>query len=215
MFALVAKHMAVRPASHQSYAALRQGSRGLATVLDSAIRRSPIPRPKAASGSRQLATLTIRDGPVFSGSSFGSCRNVSGEAVFTTSLVGYPESLTDPSYRGQLLVFTQPLIGNYGVPSTEARDEFNLLKNLESEYIQPAGVVVADVATRYSHWTAIQSLGEWCTRQGVVAITGVDTRAVVTFLREHGSTLGKITVGHAYDADEDEAFQDPAIVNLV
>lgn len=120
---------------------------------------------------------------------------MSGEAVFSTAIVGYNESLTDPSYRGQILVFTQPLIGNYGVPSREARDEFNLLKHFESEYIQPVGVVVVDVARKYSHWTAIQSLGDWCTQQGVAAITGVDTRAIVTFLRERGSTLGKSPLG--------------------
>lgn len=149
------------------------------------------------------------------GHSFGANRDVSGEAVFTTSLVGYNESLTDPSYRGQILVFSQPLIGNYGVPCAEARDEFNLLKYFESEYMQPAGVVVADAAKKYSHWTAVRSLGEWCKQQGVPAITGVDTRAIVTILREQGSPLAKITVGEDYDADQDEAFQDPAGVNLV
>ncbi|CAF9932016.1 MAG: Multifunctional pyrimidine synthesis protein CAD [Alectoria fallacina] len=192
------------------------GTRRLATIADDASPRSPITRPKAAPAHQQPATLSIRDGPFFSGNSFGSHRDVSGEVVFTTSIVGYPESLTDPSYRGQILVFTQPLIGkNYGVPSREARDEFNLLKHFESEYIQPIGVVVAGVARKYSHWTAIQSLGEWCTQQGVAAITGVDTRAIVTFLCERGSTLGKISFGEAYDADQDEAFQDPGNVNLV
>ena len=90
------------------------------------------------------ATFTIRDGPMFSGKSFGARSNISGEAVFTTSLVGYPESLTDPSYRGQILVFTQPLIGNYGVPSAE-KDTNGLLKYFESPNLQAAGVVVADL----------------------------------------------------------------------
>ncbi len=96
---------------------------------------------------------------------------MSGEAVFTTSLVGYPESLTDPSYRGQILVFTQPLIGNYGVPSS-ARDEHGLLRYFESPNLQAVGVVVADVAEKYSHWTAVESLSEWCAREGVPAISG-------------------------------------------
>ena len=135
-------------------------------------------------------------------------------AVFTTSLVGYPESMTDPSYRGQILVFTQPLIGNYGVPSS-VRDEFGLLKYFESPNIQAAGIVVADAALQYSHWTAVESLSDWCAREGVPAISGVDTRAIVTYLREQGSSLGKIVVGEEYDADEDEAFDDPANVNLV
>ncbi|KAM3416148.1 hypothetical protein BST61_g7756 [Cercospora zeina] len=160
------------------------------------------------------ATFTIRDGPIFHGKSFGAKANISGEAVFTTSLVGYPESMTDPSYRGQILVFTQPLIGNYGVPS-DVRDEYGLLKYFESPNIQACGIVVADAALKYSHWTAVESLSEWCAREGVPAISGVDTRAIVTYLREQGSSLGKISVGEEYDADEDEAFNDPSAINLV
>jgi carbamoyl-phosphate synthase small subunit len=151
---------------------------------------------------------------VFNGKSFGAKSNVSGEAVFTTSLVGYPESLTDPSYRGQILVFTQPLIGNYGVPSS-ARDEHGLLRYFESPNLQAVGVVVADVAEKYSHWTAVESLSEWCAREGVPAISGVDTRAIVTYLREQGSSLARITIGEEYDADQDEAFVDPEQINLV
>ncbi|EAL91917.1 carbamoyl-phosphate synthase (glutamine-hydrolyzing) CPA1 [Aspergillus fumigatus Af293] len=164
--------------------------------------------------AHERATFTIRDGPIFHGKSFGARTNISGEAVFTTSLVGYPESLTDPSYRGQILVFTQPLIGNYGVPSAE-RDEHGLLKYFESPNLQAAGVVVADVAEQYSHWTAVESLGEWCAREGVPAISGVDTRAIVTYLRERGSSLARITVGEEYDADQDEAFTDPEQIHLV
>lgn len=122
--------------------------------------------------------------------------------------------MTDPSYRGQILVFTQPLIGNYGVPSM-ARDEYGLLRYFESPHMQAIGVVVADVAEHYSHWTAVQSLGEWCASEGVPAITGVDTRAIVTYLREQGSSLARITVGEEYDADEDEAYVDPEGINLV
>ena len=151
---------------------------------------------------------------MFHGKAFGANINISGEAVFTTSLVGYPESMTDPSYRGQILVFTQPLIGNYGVPSNE-RDEYNLLKYFESPHIQCAGIVVADVAEKYSHWTAVESLAEWCAREGIPAITGVDTRAIVTYLREQGSSLARITIGDEYDADEDEGYVDPGQINLV
>ncbi len=165
-------------------------------------------------GLHDMATLTIHDGPIYHGKSFGAKRSVSGECVFSTALVAYPESMTDPSYRGQILCFTQPLIGNYGVPSA-ARDEFNLLRHFESPHIQCIGIVVADVALQYSHWTAVESLADWCTREGVAAITGVDTRAIVTHLREQGSSLAKINVGDEYDADEDEAFMDPGEVNLV
>ena len=189
--------------------------RFLATVTDSTTRVMPTPsRARATKATHDQATLTLRDGPVFHGTSFGAKSNVSGEAVFTTSLVGYPESLTDPSYRGQILVFTQPLIGNYGVPPS-ARDDSGLLKYFESPNIQAVGVVVADFAERYSHWTAVESLSEWCAREGVPAISGVDTRAIVTYLREQGSSLARITVGEEYDADEDEAFVDPEQINLV
>ncbi|GMM50259.1 carbamoyl-phosphate synthase (glutamine-hydrolyzing) [Starmerella bacillaris] len=161
------------------------------------------------------ATLTIRNGPVFHGKSFGANTNVSGEAVFTTGMVGYPESMTDPSYRGQILVFTQPLIGNYGVPSGKEKDEFNLLRYFESPHIQCKGIVVSDVAMEYSHWTAIESLSDWCKRENIAAITDVDTRQLVQFLRERGSSLSRITVGEEYDADEDAAYDDPSSVNLV
>ncbi|KAK4623950.1 Carbamoyl-phosphate synthase arginine-specific small chain [Fulvia fulva] len=186
-----------------------------ATVAPGTPRVSTPPTSKRSTKpSYERATFTIRDGPVHHGKSFGARTNISGEAVFTTSLVGYPESMTDPSYRGQILVFTQPLIGNYGVPSAE-RDEYGLLKYFESPNIQAAGIVVADVALKYSHWTAVESLAEWCAREGVPAITGVDTRAIVTYLREQGSSLGKISVGEEYDADEDEAYEDPGSINLV
>jgi carbamoyl-phosphate synthase small subunit len=189
--------------------------RFLATVTDRTTRAMPTPsRARATKATHDRATFTIRDGPVFHGTSFGAKSNVSGEAVFTTSLVGYPESLTDPSYRGQILVFTQPLIGNYGVPPS-ARDESGLLKYFESPNIQAVGVVVADFAERYSHWTAVESLSAWCAREGVPAISGVDTRAIVTYLREQGSSLARITVGEEYDADEDEAYVDPEQINLV
>jgi carbamoyl-phosphate synthase small subunit len=178
--------------------------------------RAPAPRvsTRSTKPSFERATFTIRDGPIFHGKSFGANTNISGEAVFTTSLVGYPESMTDPSYRGQILVFTQPLIGNYGVPG-DVRDEYGLFKYFESPNIQACGIVVADVALQYSHWTAVESLAEWCAREGVPAISGVDTRAIVTYLREQGSSLGKITIGEEYDADEDEAYEDPSNINLV
>ncbi|EPX71370.1 arginine specific carbamoyl-phosphate synthase subunit Arg5 [Schizosaccharomyces octosporus yFS286] len=175
-------------------------------------KQTPFPTPQS---TNDIATLTIRNGPIFHGTSFGANRNISGEAVFTTSPVGYVESMTDPSYKQQILVFTQPLIGNYGVPSGSKRDEHGLLRHFESPHIQCAGVVVNDYATKYSHWTAVESLGEWCAREGVAAISGVDTRAIVTYLREQGSSLAKISIGEEYDANDDEAFADPSAVNLV
>lgn len=210
MFARLSKIAPARASSLASVKAPNLQTRFMATV-DSKIQQ---PSQRRVPVCRDRATFTIRDGPVFHGKSFGAKMNISGEAVFTTSLVGYPESLTDPSYRGQILVFTQPLIGNYGVPSAE-KDANGLLKYFESPNIQAAGVVVADVAEQYSHWTAVESLGEWCAREGVPAISGVDTRAIVTYLREQGSSLARITVGEEYDADEDEAFTDPEQIHLV
>jgi carbamoyl-phosphate synthase small subunit len=184
-----------------------------ATINENSI--TPLPTStRSTKPCFERATFTIRDGPIYHGKSFGAKTNISGEAVFTTSLVGYPESMTDPSYRGQILVFTQPLIGNYGVPAP-MRDEYGLYKYFESPNIQAAAIVVADVAMQYSHWTAVESLADWCAREGVPAITGVDTRDIVTYLREQGSSLGKITVGEEYDADEDEAYEDPSSINLV
>lgn len=157
------------------------------------------------------ATFSIRNGPTFKGTSFGAEKAVAGEAVFTTSLVGYPESMSDPSYTGQILVFTQPLIGNYGVPSSEARDQFNLLRFFESPHAHVVGIIVAEYAYEYSHWTAVESLGSWCKREGVAAVTGVDTREVVQYLREQGSSLGRISIQGQKDAE----WIDPMGVNLV
>ncbi|CCH60590.1 hypothetical protein TBLA_0D00820 [Henningerozyma blattae CBS 6284] len=144
--------------------------------------------------SQTKATLQIKNGPSFSGYSFGASNSTAGEAVFTTSLVGYTESITDPSYCGQILVFTQPLIGNYGVPSSTALDEFNLLKFFESPHPHIKGIVVSDYSQQYSHWTAIESLGEFCKRENITAIAGVDTREIVQYLREQGSSLARITI---------------------
>ncbi|KAJ2657283.1 Multifunctional pyrimidine synthesis protein CAD [Coemansia sp. RSA 1200] len=161
------------------------------------------------------AQLRLRTGETFTGGSFGAqTQAVVGETVFTTSLVGYPESMTDPSYRGQLLVFTQPLIGNYGVPR-RARDEYGLLRHFESERIQCRGIVVSDYAAKYSHWNAVESLGAWCEREGVPAITGVDTRALVHILRGQGSTLGALGSSRISGAEPAVEWHDPNAQNLV
>ncbi|KAJ2160660.1 Multifunctional pyrimidine synthesis protein CAD [Coemansia sp. RSA 552] len=160
------------------------------------------------------AHLQLRTGETFTGGSFGATTSSVGETVFTTSLVGYPESMTDPSYLGQLLVFTQPLIGNYGVPRRE-RDQFGLLRHFESERIQCSGVIVSDYAAKYSHWNAVESLSSWCEREGIPAITGVDTRALVHILRGQGSTLGALSVGASPQAAGSIEWADPNVHNLV
>ncbi|KAJ3373456.1 Multifunctional pyrimidine synthesis protein CAD [Kappamyces sp. JEL0680] len=146
--------------------------------------------------SKIPASLRFASGEEFKATSFGCASTpiTSGEVVFTTSVVGYPESMTDPSYHGQILVFTQPIIGNYGVPPP-VTDKFGLYKYFESSKIQVSGIVVNDYAAKYSHWNAVESLGEWCKRSGIPAITGVDTRALVTLLREHGSKPGHLSIG--------------------
>lgn len=118
-------------------------------------------------------------------------KKISGELVFTTSLVGYNESITDPSYKNQILVFTNPLIGNYGVPSRIK--ENNLLKYFESDKIHVSGIVVGNYSTKYSHWNAIESLDSFCKKNNVPLLSNIDTRMLTMYLRNHGTTNGEIS----------------------
>ena len=141
--------------------------------------------------------LELEDGTIYRGYSFGAEKSVSGEMVFQTGMVGYPESITDPSYRGQILVMTFPLVGNYGVPSREKMDELlpNLPAYFESSEIHIAGLVVASYSENdFSHFLAESSLGTWLKEQNVPAMHGVDTRALTKRIREQGSMLGRILV---------------------
>ncbi len=140
------------------------------------------------------ATLILDDGSHFAGQSFGYERDTTGEVVFNTAMTGYPESLTDPSYAGQILTLTYPLIGNYGVPPT-GTDASGLPLFMESDRIHVAALVVADYSTAYSHWNAHESLSEWLKREQVPAITGIDTRRLTRILREHGVMRGRIVIG--------------------
>lgn len=134
--------------------------------------------------------LILEDGAEYEGLAFGAPKSVAGEVVFSTGMVGYPEALTDPSFYGQILVLTFPLIGNYGVPDDGAGDVFRTY--FESRRIQISGLVVSDYSIRHSHWEAYQSLSKWLATQGVPALMQVDTRAVTKRLREKGAMLGKI-----------------------
>jgi carbamoyl-phosphate synthase small subunit len=138
--------------------------------------------------------LVLEDGSVFEGTSFGRKSPIAGEVVFNTGMVGYPESLTDPSYRGQILVLTYPLIGNYGVPAYR-EDRHGLPLEFESERIQVAGLVVTEYVEKYSHYSAARSLGKWLDSEGIPAISGVDTRAITRKLRDKGTMLGKLETG--------------------
>lgn len=154
------------------------------------------------------ASLVLEDGSVYPGTSFGAGRSTAGEVVFNTGMVGYPETLTDPSYKGQILVATYPLIGNYGVPPR--REQSELIHSFEAERIQVQGLIVADYSEHFHHWDAAQSLGEWFSSQGIPALSGIDTRSLTQKLRVKGTMLGKIICDHA-----DVPFYDPNRENLV
>lgn len=137
-------------------------------------------------------TLQLSDGTEFHGKSFGYEQPVPGEVVFNTAMMGYPESLTDPSYAGQLLTMTFPLVGNYGVPPFTFDKQTGLPDFMESDRIYASALIVSDYSEQYSHWNAVESLGEWLQREKVPGITGIDTRELTKVLREHGVMMGKI-----------------------
>ncbi|KAI9771601.1 MAG: hypothetical protein M1840_001816 [Geoglossum simile] len=153
------------------------------------------PASANTTGEKRWISLELEDGTVYQGYSFGAEKSVAGELVFQTGMVGYPESITDPSYRGQILAITFPLVGNYGVPSRETTDELlgDLPKHFESNDIHIAGLVVANYSGEcYSHFLAGSSLGQWLKERGVPAMHGVDTRALTKRIREKGSMLGRM-----------------------
>ena len=136
-------------------------------------------------------TLVLSDGTRFHGTSFGYEAPVAGEVVFNTAMTGYPESLTDPSYAGQLMTLTYPLVGNYGVPGFSVEGN-GLATFMESDKIYARAIIVSDYSEEYSHWNAKESLAEWLKREHVPGITGIDTRQLTKLLREHGVMMGKI-----------------------
>jgi carbamoyl-phosphate synthase small subunit len=149
--------------------------------------------------------LVLEDGTQIQGKSFGYQKSVAGEVVFNTAMTGYPESLTDPSYKGQILVLTYPLIGNYGVPNVAIKD--NILEYFESDKIQLSGLIVSEYNEDYSHWNAEKSLGDWLKEHKVPGMFGVDTRMLTKIIREKGAMLGKMICNdkdvEAYDPDKD------------
>jgi carbamoyl-phosphate synthase small subunit len=158
---------------------------------------------------RMKKILTLADGSTISGESFGARAQAEGEVVFATGMVGYPESFTDPSFTGQILVLTYPLIGNYGVPKNQKVGGVEI--NFESEKMQIAGLVVSEYSEKHSHHAAKESLAAWLKREKVPAITGVDTRALTQKLREHGTILGSLTD----KKKSGKNFYDPAQNHLV
>ena len=153
--------------------------------------------------------LVLENGVVFEGKSFGYYKPTAGEVVFSTAMVGYPESLTDPSYAGQILTVTYPLIGNYGVPADKTENQLSAF--YESEIIHVKGLIISDYSFEYSHWNANRSLGDWLVEQKVPGMYGVDTRELTKMLREAGSMKGKFV----YPDMEEVPFFDTDKVNWV
>ena len=153
------------------------------------------------------ATLVLEDGMSFSGWSFGYEAATSGEIVFNTAMTGYPESLTDPSYCGQIIVLTYPSIGNYGVPAKTMED--GMYRFFESDRIHASGLIIADYSEKFNHWNAQQSLGDWLIAEKVPGLFGIDTRMLTKIIREKGTMLAKIIF------DDDVPLFDPSLLNLV
>ena len=161
------------------------------------------------------ARLILEDGTTFDALSFGYDGATEGEVVFCTAMTGYPESLTDPSYAGQLMVLTYPLVGNYGVPP------FTVEKNgiatfMESDRIYASAIIVSDYSTEFSHWNACESLGDWLKREKVPGVTGIDTRQLTKVLREHGVMMGLLVFTDSTECPESpEKNEDYGSVNWV
>lgn len=155
------------------------------------------------------AVLILEDGTQFEGKSFGFESSTSGEVVFNTAMTGYPESLTDPSYEGQILVTTFPLLGNYGVPPSDTNPMMS--DYLEDAHIHCKAIIAQDYSWEHSHWLARRSLAEWLDSEKIPGIYGIDTRALTKHLREKGSMLGKIII----EGCNDVSFYDPNLENLV
>ncbi|MBR1448029.1 MAG: glutamine-hydrolyzing carbamoyl-phosphate synthase small subunit [Prevotella sp.] len=161
--------------------------------------------------------LVLQDGTTFLGRSFGYEGNVAGEVVFNTAMMGYPEALTDPSYAGQIMVLTYPLVGNYGVPRFTFEDN-GLPTFMESDRIYATALIVADYSEQYSHWNAHESLSDWLKREKVPGVTGIDTRALTKVLRERGVMMGRLEFEGSVCSDniaENETTEDYGAINWV
>jgi len=157
--------------------------------------------------------LILKDGTRFSGELFGSHKPTQGEVVFSTAMVGYEQSLTDQSFSGQILCFTYPMIGNYGVPSEE-KDEYGILKFFEGEKISVRGVVVCEYSKGFSHYRGEKKISDWLEEKGISGISGIDTRALTEHLRDNGSQIGQIVL-EGEDHIAWDLIKDPNTCNLV
>ena len=151
--------------------------------------------PELNSSKNKKAVLILEDGTFFVGKGFGTSKKTSGEVVFSTSMVGYPEALTDPSYKGQILTLTYPLVGNYGVPPYDLN--FGLPLYFESDRIQVQGLIIHELCHNPHHWASTRTLDKWLSDEGIPGIYGVDTRHITKKLRAHGVMLGILHVCEA------------------
>ena len=157
--------------------------------------------------------LELETGEKFYGYSFGGQCSIAGEVVFQTGMVGYPESLTDPSYLNQILVLTYPLIGNYGIGESEY-DEYGIDKIFESNNIHIKALIVGEYNPKYSHWRGKRSLGEWLKEKGIIGISGVDTRELVKIIRENQDIIAKISGNGNENENEDNSLNNFSIEDI-
>ncbi len=157
--------------------------------------------------------LVLENGDVFEGDSFGFPCSSEGEVVFNTGMVGYPESLTDPSYRGQILCLTYPLIGNYGVPNDSKINGISSV--FESSEIHASGLIVSEFSKHYSHWSASKSLSQWLREHRIPALEGIDTRELTKVLRERGTMAGKLVMGKEKKSDEKKLIEQVSVKSPV
>jgi len=181
-------------------------------IWEPSISRSKVP------SSEKDAALILEDGTILLGKGFGAEKTITGEVVFNTGMVGYPESLTDASYFGQILVQTWPLVGNYGVAKPEISDPFGVPLHFESERVQVSGYVISELESP-SHWSARESLSEWLADNGVPGIAGIDTRELTKMLRTQGTMLGQLSVGSSLSLEQlrerAKSIEDPNALDLV
>jgi carbamoyl-phosphate synthase small subunit len=176
--------------------------------------------PEHSSSKNKKAVLLLEDGTFFVGTGFGAPKKTSGEVVFSTSMVGYPEALTDPSYKGQVLTLTYPLVGNYGVPPFDLN--FGIPLYFESDRIQVQGLVIHELCHNPYHWASTRTLDKWLSDEGVPGIYGLDTRRLTKKLRAHGVMLGILQVCEAGEEPnldtllaEAKSIPDPNLTDLV
>jgi carbamoyl-phosphate synthase small subunit len=176
--------------------------------------------PEHSSSKNKKAVLLLEDGTFFIGHGFGATRKTTGEVVFSTSMVGYPEALTDPSYKGQILTLTYPLVGNYGVPPYDLN--FGIPLYFESDHIQVQGLVIHELCEEPYHWASTRTLDKWLSDEGIPGIYGIDTRRLTKKLRTRGVMLGILQVceaGEDFDLDnllkETKNIPDPNLTDLV